>query len=383
MANEVDPIRAAKMFEFYVRTIWPYHRTWVGNKVSQRCRICVTSEHASPLDQTGLCAQCRDTPKTKKQKTDDFDKPAQDDFARLLQEHEGKGEKQYDALVAFSGGKDSLYMIRRVQNEFPQMRILAFTVDNGFMSSVAKDNIDIALPKLNVDHIFVRPHRDFYVKLFRYTITHLNDNGGYGTVDFSDGEFMLDCARNIAAERQIPLILVGYSRYQVEDGLKLNHFEAPRAGEHIDRTETAGLALKNIFNEAEQKLWWQASKWPKEHVARLLFPMFAWNLEENTVKQQVVKWGLMGEKTQSPIVTNHQLIPLLGVVDVHRKGYSSYEKELCRMVREGKADRREWLHVFEFLEYTAKTGMFLKTSIHDLLAQLDLQTSDVGITFNS
>jgi len=69
------------------------------------------------------------------------------------------------------------------------------------------------------------------------------------------------------------------------------------------------------------------------------------------------------------------------VVDVHQLGYSSFEKEFCRMIREGKAERETWQHTFEFLEYTARTGLFVKPLVLDLLQQLDLRAEDVGVRF--
>lgn len=200
-------------------------------------------------------------------------------------------------------------------------------------------------------------------------------------MDFSDGEFMLDSARRLAAEKGIPLILCGYSRYQVEDGLGLNHFESPRERERQPRTETAGLKLADIFDAEGCRQWWPGQTRPDLDVPRLVFPLYAWDLEEEQIKRQVVEWGLIADRNQSPIVTNHRLIPLLGVVDVHRLGYSSFEPEFCRMIREGKAEREHWQHTFEFLEHTSRTGLFVKPLVLDLLAELGLTVDDVGVRF--
>ena len=371
--------RTAKIFESYVTNVWPVHRRLVRNTYSRRCKRCAASERMIPLRADGLCEECAC------HRTPDADSRSADDAASMndvLQSHQGVGQGDYDALVCFSGGKDSSYLVRRVRDEFPEIRLLAFTIDNGFMSPVARNNVNRLAPLLDVDHVFVRPRRSLYVKLFRYGLTHLNDQGGYGTVDFSDGEFMLDNARRIAAEKRIPLILCGYSRYQVQDGLGLESFESPAGRERADRTHVAGMSLDDIFGPDEIVHWWHGSAWPQDQVARLLFPLYAWDLDEEEIKRKARAWGLLSKKEQSPIVTNHELIPLLGIVDVHNLGYSSYEIEFCRMIREGKADRQHWQHVFEFLEYTARTGMFVREATIDLLAGLDLTLDDVGIVFD-
>lgn len=59
---------------------------------------------------------------------------------------------RYDCLVGFSGGKDSTYIIYQLMKKY-DMRVLAFTFDNGFSTQYGKDNIANALSKLNVDHI--------------------------------------------------------------------------------------------------------------------------------------------------------------------------------------------------------------------------------------
>jgi len=110
--------------------------------------------------------------------------------------------------------------------------------------------------------------------------------------------------------------------------------------------------------------------------------LYCWDLEESEIIKKVTEWGLVSPKKYSPIVTNHQLIPLLGVVDVHRFGFSSFEKEFCRMIREGKAEKEHWQKVFEFLEYTSRTGLFVKPTVLESLEQLDLSLKDVGIKFN-
>lgn len=376
---ENQAVRAVQLFEFYVGAIWPLHRLFVKGQYSRRCRRCAASEKMLPLNAEGVCSLCLQQKKTVPSAGPDQSLISQ--LSEILSKTQHQGPLQYDALVLYSGGKDSTFLIEKIRRDFPRLRMLAFTIDNGFMSPIAQNNVKELIGQLNIDHIFIRPKKSFYVQLFRYALTHLNADGSYGTVDFSDGEFLLDTARRLATEKRIPLILCGYSKYQVQNGLKLHHFESPRERELADRTETAGLPLKDIFKDEELNNWWRGSQWPSDQVARLLFPLYAWDLEESEIKKQVREWGLMTAKEYSPAVTNHQLIPLLAVTDVHQKGFSSFEYEFCRMIREGKADLKQWLPTFEFLEYTARTGMFMKPAVLESLKILNLSLQDVGIHF--
>ena len=376
--TEVRHAAAVRLFEAYVRWVWPLHRRLVLGRIARRCGRCAASERMTPLGKDGRCAPCSSGASAAPRREDAAARAALDD---VLQEHQGRGRGEFDALCLFSGGKDSVYMIRRVRAEIPGLRLLAVTLDNGFMSAAARANVEDLRPRLGAPHEWVRPPRALYLKLFRYCLTHLNEEGGYGTLDFSDGEFLLDTARRLAADRGIPLILCGYSRYQVENGLKLRGFESPRERELSDRAETAGIPLKDMFGPEEIAQWWHGSRRAPEAVARLLFPLHAWDLDETEIVRQVRDWGLLNERRSSPAATNHRLIPVLGVVDVHRFGYSSFERELCRMIREGKADAGRWRHVFEFLEHAARTGLFVRPVVEEGLAELGLSLEDVGVRF--
>ncbi len=379
-ANSID---AAKKFEFVVNYVWPFLRWFFLKKLTKRCVQCAASSKMVQLDHDQICSLCRghDSQNVKKI-SNQIDSQQTDQLNHLLRDYQQKGPLKYDALVLFSGGKDSTYFIKRIQNEFPKLRMLALTVDNGFMSPIAKENIETLIEKLNIDHLFYRPKSDFHKTLFRYGLTHLNEGGGYGTVDFSDGEFMLDTARKTAAENKIPIILCGYSKYQVQNGLNIFNFESPRELELTTRQKVAGMNLTDIFQDSNDlSKWWNPSTFKSDDIARLIFPLYAWDLEEEEIKSKVNQWGLLPNSHLSPIVTNHQLIPVLGVVDVHRFGFSSFEYEFCRMIREGKADRQTWHYTFEFLEYVSITGLFVKQSTEQSLKILGLTTEDVGVKF--
>lgn len=380
MAKKNDPVTTAFLFEFYVKRIWPIQRKFVSKSIAKRCLKCAASEKMISLSSEQICTACiKYAPPLPERKNIDLE--LLEKLNALLAEHQNKAQGRYDILVMFSGGKDSCYMVQRLKNEFPKMRILTCSIDNNFMSSVAKHNIGEVLPKLNVDHVFLRPKMEFSIKLFRSALMNLNQDGCYGTVDFSDGEYMLDSAKKLAQEKGIPLIACGYSKIQVQNGLKLNDFESPSSQEKAERSSVAGLTLKDFFNPAETKMWWNEDNSKNVFLPRLIFPLYVWDLEEEEIKREVINWGLISKKNQSPIVTNHQLIPLLGVVDVHQLGYSSFEPEFCRMIREGKAEREHWQHTFEFLEYTARTGFLVKPLVLDLLKILNLTPEDVRINF--
>ena len=71
---------------------------------------------------------------------DDGAAKLQTELHELLASYQGKGLNGYDALVMFSGGKDSCYLMHRLKTEYPNLRPLAMLVDNSFLSKVAVMN---------------------------------------------------------------------------------------------------------------------------------------------------------------------------------------------------------------------------------------------------
>ncbi|OBX27248.1 amino acid adenylation domain-containing protein [Gelidibacter algens] len=110
----------------------------------------------------------------------------------------------YDCISLLSGGKDSTYVLARLVNM--GLRVLAFTMDNGYISDQAKANIDTIIKKLGVDHVYGEtPHmNDIFVdSLHRH---HNVCNGCFKTI--------YTLSTQIALEKEIPFIVTGLSRGQ-------------------------------------------------------------------------------------------------------------------------------------------------------------------------
>lgn len=61
-------------------------------------------------------------------------------------------ESEYDCMSLLSGGKDSTFALCQLVDM--GFDVLAFTLDNGYLSSEAKENIDRVVNALGVDHIY-------------------------------------------------------------------------------------------------------------------------------------------------------------------------------------------------------------------------------------
>lgn len=137
--------------------------------------------------------------------------------------------KEYDCIVLLSGGKDSSFALAKLAEQ--KFRILAFTLDNGFLSREAMGNIDRVVAHIGVDHIWAKTpamNEVFVDSLNRYA-------------NVCDGCFKViyTMAIQLALDKKIPYIVTGLSRGQffetrLTEELFLNpEIDAEKIDEHI------------------------------------------------------------------------------------------------------------------------------------------------------
>jgi hypothetical protein len=127
--NERAFLAEVRGFLFYSRFVWPLHRLLARRHLARRCGRCVISANYRPIGAGGLCQDCEQGARSPSPS-----RAADPELIRRLREligsHPGRGKGQFDALLLFSGGKDSSYMVKRIRDEHPGLRLLLFSVDN-------------------------------------------------------------------------------------------------------------------------------------------------------------------------------------------------------------------------------------------------------------
>ena len=153
------------------------------------------------FDADRVCNECRSFeeygPKARV-----YFKPEEELGAILASGREAGGE--YDCMALLSGGKDSTYVLCRLVDM--GLRVLAFTLDNGYISDQAKGNIGRVVDALGVDHMYASTpamNEIFVDSLHR----HANVcNGCFKTI--------YALSTQTAYEKRIPFIVTGLSRGQ-------------------------------------------------------------------------------------------------------------------------------------------------------------------------
>ncbi len=169
------------------------------------------------FDDDGVCATCHSYARIKEQAAAYFRTPA--DLVAVRDRARRDRTGSYDCLHLLSGGKDSTYALYQLVELGFEVR--AMTLDNGYISEGAKENVRRSVTDLGIDHEFVTS--DVMDEIFRDSLERHSNvcHGCYKT--------LYTLATTRADQLGIPVIVTGLSRGQLfETRLVPQQFGADR-----------------------------------------------------------------------------------------------------------------------------------------------------------
>lgn len=171
------------------------------------CKKCILPAGYPDIefDESGTCNYCNYFEKIKNE-LNDFDKHKKilDDRIEL---HRGKGER-FDVLAGLSGGKDSTYVLYYLKKRY-NLRVLAYTYDNNFLTDYAHSNIKIALDALEIPHFYHRKNWKYIKSLYRKSVEKM------GYICYACALPAYWSTIVLAADLGIPMVVGGRSRPQI------------------------------------------------------------------------------------------------------------------------------------------------------------------------
>lgn len=345
-----------------------------------KCRTCLLPRRVpgADIDDSGQCAACRKADRAGATATDaEARRQAfEADLGATLAATRGEG--QYDVLVPFSGGKDSAWLLYKLVVEY-RLRVLAFTVDVN-IPPIAWQNIRRTISRLGCDLVAYTPPSDFYRKLFRYLLSHQEARGAVYTVSYVYAPLFEGDAIRLAVEKNIPLVLAGYSPGQPEPERMCYEFSR-RLIENTDWTPPA-LRASGEFSADELGRFFNPASFPAgTRFPRYLAPFHAWPYDQEDVMRQVVAQGLIeNTRKASPIMSNYPINWLMMYSDLQNFGYNPYAPEFAALIREGKASLRQWRLLAPFVDFMIRHRCLLGRHASTHLEWLGLQPGDLRIT---
>lgn len=308
----------------------------------KRCKNCLIPD-AVPgvaLSAAGVCNHCANpVPASNSQGEEVARKARETDLEQALESARGHGGA-YDCVVALSGGKDSLYLLHKLKVEY-RLRVLAYTVDIN-IPPIAWQNIRRTVAKLDVDHLTYAPPRSLYERLFRYLLRNQEERGAVYTVSYVYAPLFEGDAIRLAVEKDIPLVLAGYSPGQPEPERMLYEFSRRLICE-TDWTPPE-LVRCGEFTAGELAHFFDPRRYPAgTRFPRYLAPFHAWPYNQEQIMKEVVGLGLAASgRHASPIHSNYPINWLLMYSDLRSFGFNPYAPEFSTLIRQGKASRNYW-----------------------------------------
>ncbi|MPZ45400.1 MAG: hypothetical protein GEV05_18810 [Betaproteobacteria bacterium] len=343
----------------------------------KRCKRCLLPEAVpgSDFDSNGVCRPCREYRPDSRSKAEEARKVCEADLERTLKDVRGSG--QYDCLVPLSGGKDSVYLIHRLKNDYG-LRVLAHTTDIN-IGPIAWSNIRRAVDKLDVEHLVYRPSMAFYRKLFRFLLMNQEARGAVHTISYAYGPLFESNALRAAVALRIPLVLAGYSPGQPVPERML--YEFPRMSiSQVDWTPPE-LRESGLFDAAELARFWNPGDYPAGTAfPRYLAPYHAWPYNQDEIMSKVVELGLIDSKKKaSPVYSNYPINWLLMYSDLKNFGYNPYAPEFSALIREGKASRLYWTFMAPFVDWMIRRKVLMGREVSVHMEWLGLNDDDLAI----
>jgi len=296
------------------------------------------------------------------------------DMDRLLRSCRGRG--QYDLLVLLSGGKDSTYMLWYLKEHY-QLRTLAFTCDNGFLSSVARKNLEQTVQKMGVDHVWGRPPASLVTRLFRLLLSSASARfqPAVATVCHPCFGLTLLLALKTAAQMDIPLLAVGFSPIQ-------GHFSPLyRTPEYkvrsiIRRSQRDPDSLFSMRLTADEAADLAIPCANLEQIPTIIYPFLALDYKIGDIKRTVIEKGFISPGHENPLLSNCLVNLLMIEFDLLRFRYCTYEGEFSRLLRKGDLDREEFRALYDQVSSEIEQGVFMKEQIDSVLDRIGLAKHD-------
>ncbi|MGD9751431.1 MAG: amino acid adenylation domain-containing protein [Acidimicrobiia bacterium] len=214
-----------------------WHPTVPDGTAGARCPRCGLGPEVPGVsfDTDGTCSMCRDYDAVREQAQQYF--RTVEDLLAIRDRARARRRGRHDVLHLLSGGKDSTYALYRlVELGFD---VYAFTLDNGFISEQAKDNVRRVVADLGVEHTFATT--DAMNEIFRDSLERYANvcNGCYKTI--------YTLSVNEADRLGIPVIVTGLSRGQFfETRLTPGQFALDRFDP--DAIDNAVLEARKVYH---------------------------------------------------------------------------------------------------------------------------------------
>lgn len=304
------------------------------------CTRCILPETfpGTNFDEHGVCNHCRAF--TGVEVLQEQKREYEEKFLAIVEQH--RKFSSHDCIMAYSGGKDSTYTMLLLRKRY-NLRVLALTLDNGFISEVSFSNMRKITDNLGVDHIIFKPRFDLLKNIFlaaaREDIYSKKTLERASTICTSCIGIVKSVTLKTAIEKGIMLIGYGWSPGQApvqSSVIRTNPslIKATQAALKGPLTKVAGEEVGAYFLDEEHFAL-------KERFPYNVHPLAFLDYNEERIVQEIEALGWQMPDDTDSNSTNCLLNAFANDVHIKRFNFHPYVWEIANMVRTGVMDREE------------------------------------------
>lgn len=251
----------------------------------------------------------------------------------------------YHVILAYSGGKDSSYTLALLRQEY-NLRVLALTVDNGYLSEDALANVKRVCASLDVDSLVAAPSQDLLNRTFRYA----NDRAHLPMRSLERASAICTYCIGLvkmlvyreAILRSIPWIAFGWTPGQTPSRRQLVTLD----NSQVDRNFS--LLRRALYEElgddaARIVLSSGLLKETNENMPSLFYPFPGRDYDEAEIIGRIEDLGWV-RPADTDANSSNCVLNAFGIQEhMHKLGFHPYALELATLVRNGNLTREEAL----------------------------------------
>ncbi len=307
------------------------------------CSRCILPETFPKIqfDSSGVCSYCR-----KEEKTIAEAPARKEKYRRTLDDLiDSLRDKApvYDAIMAFSGGKDSSYTLKLLKERYG-LRIVALTFDNHFVSPAAWANIKAVTDTLHVDLVTVRPPWPAMKSLF--TATAKEDIFPAPTLLRASAMctacigMVKSLVLRYALEMSIPMAAFGWSPGQapIQSAIMKTNPELIRQNQKVLKAAVSEKVASQIngYFVPEKYFTDYRDRFPHN-----IHPLAFFDYDEEKIKAELESMNWTAPQDTDTNSTNCLLNAFANKCHLDRHGFHPYVWEIANMVRQGVMGRQE------------------------------------------
>ena len=283
-----------------------------------------------------------------------------------------RGKQKYDCAIGYSGGKDSTALLDLVINDY-KLTPLAITVNTGFMTDIANENIKDTLEKINVEHIFINDAVKTFEKLYQYLFLNHNSNVKCLTKEVCDfcSDLLHSIVVNEALKRKIGHILFGYS----PDQIARYFFEIPK--NEILFAWKPDFISNAPFNEKDREWYINPNEEVSKEIPRVILPYHVLNYQENLIIETIENKKLIKKGNADPIKTNCNVVGATLFYDINRYGGIPYALQYAELTRQDPSIRKKWLRTIKMMAPLIRDAKFKEKGVKEFLDKISISKEDL------